>query len=74
MSGYLTTHVLDTARGRPDTRVFDATLAVDGDDDPGSAPNERLLVQGLTQADSLYRLSPESDRVRVTVEEKVRIR
>ncbi|MCB9596205.1 MAG: hypothetical protein H6719_26015 [Sandaracinaceae bacterium] len=60
--------------GPPDTRVFDATLAVDGDDDPGSAPNERLLVQGLTQADYLYRLSPESDRVRVTVEEKVRIR
>ncbi|MGE0791963.1 MAG: hypothetical protein AB7S26_40185 [Sandaracinaceae bacterium] len=60
--------------GPPDTRVFDATLAVDGDADPSSAPNERLLVQGLTQMDYLTRLSPESGSVRVYVEDKVRIR
>ena len=60
--------------GPPDTSVFDATLAVDGDDDPGSAPNELLLVQGLSESEYLTRLSPEADDVRVFIDEKVRIR
>ncbi len=60
--------------GPPSTNVFDATLAVDGDADPGAAPHELLLVQNLTEAEYLMRLSPEHDQVRVYVDEKVRLR
>ncbi len=38
--------------------IDDATLAVDGDMDPTMAPHTKLLVQGLTGADYLTRLSP----------------
>ncbi len=60
--------------GPPDTRVFDATLALDGDGMPSSPPNTTLLVQGLTQHDYLVGLSPEWDQVNVFVDEKVRVR
>lgn len=60
--------------GPIDTRIYDATLAVDGDADPGSPPHERLLVQGLSEEEYLTRLSPEADRVRVFIDQKVRIR
>ncbi|MBX3269552.1 MAG: hypothetical protein KF729_04795 [Sandaracinaceae bacterium] len=60
--------------GPPDTRVLDATLALDGDTDPSRPPHEVLLVQGLAQADYLARLTPEADQVRVWVDEKVTIR
>ena len=60
--------------GPPSTNIFDATLAVDGDADPGSAPNELLLVQNLTESEYLMRLSPEPDQIRVYVDEKVRLR
>lgn len=60
--------------GPPDTRIFDATLALDGDGDPGSAPHELLLVQGLSQTDYLVGLSPEWDEVRVFEDDQVRIR
>jgi hypothetical protein len=36
--------------------VWDATAAVDGDDDPGMTPNTLLLVQALTGDDYLFRL------------------
>ncbi len=38
--------------------INDATLAVDGDADPKAAPQTKLLVQNLTGADYLSRLSP----------------
>lgn len=38
--------------------INDATLAVDGDTDPKTAPQTKLLVQDLTGADYLTRLSP----------------
>jgi hypothetical protein len=38
--------------------IDDATLAVDGDMDPTMAPHKKLLVQDLTGADYLLRLSP----------------
>lgn len=60
--------------GPLDTNIFDATLAVDGDADPGSAPNELLLVQNLTETEYLMRLSPEPDQIRVYIDEKVRLR
>lgn len=60
--------------GPPDTRIFDATLALDGDGDPSAAPHELLLVQGLTQMDYLVGLSPEWDDVRVFEDDQVRIR
>ncbi len=36
--------------------VWDATAAVDGDEDPGQTPNTLLLVQALTGEDYLFRL------------------
>lgn len=36
--------------------VWDATAAVDGDEDPGMTPNTLLLVQALTGEDYLFRL------------------
>lgn len=36
--------------------IFDATLALDGDDDPGSTPNVELLVQGVAGDEYLDRL------------------
>lgn len=60
--------------GPPDTRVYDATLALDGDGTPSSPPHTTLLVQGLTQHDYLVGLSPEWDQVNVFIDEKVRIR
>ena len=60
--------------GPADTRIYDSTLALDGDGDPGSAPHELLLVQGLTQLDYLVGLSPQWDEVRVFEDDQVRIR
>ena len=60
--------------GPPDTTIFDATLALDGDGTPAAPPHELLLVQGLTQMDYLVGLSPEWDSVRVFVDEKVNVR
>lgn len=60
--------------GPADTRIYDSTLALDGDGDPGAAPHELLLVQGLSEMDYLVGLSPEWDRVRVFVDDQVRIR
>jgi hypothetical protein len=37
--------------------IYDATLAVDGDDSPSTAPYVKKLVQNLTGADYLMRLS-----------------
>ncbi len=36
--------------------IYDATLALDGDDDPGSEPNEVLMVQTITGEEYLDRL------------------
>ena len=38
--------------------IDDATLALDGDSDPQTAPYVELLVQNLTGSDYLTRLSP----------------
>ena len=37
--------------------IWDATLALDGDEDPGSAPNTALLVQSIPADDYLFRLA-----------------
>ncbi len=37
--------------------IWDATLALDGDDDPGSAPHTELLVQSIPADEYLERLS-----------------
>lgn len=37
--------------------IWDATLALDGDDDPGSTPNTALLVQSIPADDYLFRLA-----------------
>lgn len=60
--------------GPPDTRIFDATLAIDGDGTPSAPPHELLLVQGLSEMDYLVGLSPEWNDVNVFVDEKVRVR
>lgn len=60
--------------GPPDTRIFDATLAIDGDGVPASPPHITQLVQGLSQTDYLFGLTPEPENVRVFVDEKMRIR
>ena len=39
--------------------IWDATLALDGDKDPTSAPSTELMVHGIPGADYLYRLSPD---------------
>ncbi len=39
--------------------VWDATLALDGDDDPGSEPNELLMVHTIEPTEYLDRLSPD---------------
>jgi hypothetical protein len=57
-----------------DARVFDATLAVDGDGTPSSPPHATLLVQGLSQMDYLVALSPEWMNVNVSLNDKVRLR
>ena len=36
--------------------IYDATLALDGDDDPGSAPNEVLMVEAIDGDEYLDRL------------------
>lgn len=36
--------------------IYDATLALDGDDDPGSAPNEVLMVQEISGEEYMDRL------------------
>lgn len=36
--------------------IYDATLALDGDDDPGSAPSTELMVHGVPGDEYLYRL------------------
>ena len=38
--------------------IYDATLAVDGDDDPKSAPHVRKMVQNMPGPEYLTRLSP----------------
>jgi len=53
--------------------VFDATAAVDGDDDPSSAPHTQLLVQGMIPEDYLAALSPEPMNLNVFRDQKVRI-
>jgi len=53
--------------------VFDATAAVDGDDDPSSAPHTQLLVQGMLPNDYLAALSPEPTNLNVFQDQKVRI-
>lgn len=60
--------------GPPDTRVYDATLALDGDGRPDIPPHTTLLVQGLPQYDYLVGLSPEFEELDVFIDEKVRIR
>ncbi len=37
--------------------IWDATLALDGDDDPGAAPHEELLVQAIDADEYLERLA-----------------
>lgn len=37
-------------------RIWDATLAEDGDSDPGEAPHDLLLVQGIPEDEYLWRL------------------
>lgn len=39
-----------------DATIYDATLALDGDDDPGSTPNEVLMVQAITGDEYMDRL------------------
>lgn len=39
--------------------VWDATLALDGDDDPGSEPNALMMVQAVAPSEYLERLSPD---------------
>lgn len=36
--------------------IYDATLALDGDDDPGSTPSTELMVHGIPGDEYLYRL------------------
>jgi hypothetical protein len=44
----------------PGEWVWDATLAVDGDDEPDLTPNDELLVQEIDADEYLFRLSSES--------------
>ncbi len=60
--------------GPPDGRIFDATLALDGDGTPTALPATLLLVQGLSETDYLRGLSSEWMNVEATVDEKVRVR
>ncbi len=60
--------------GPADGDFFDATLALDGDDDPSSAPHELWLVQEIPPMDYLNALSPEGSQIGVRVDEQVRIR
>lgn len=53
--------------------VFDSTLAVDGDEDPTSAPHVEQLVDGLTRQTYLSALSPDWEELTVFVDEKMRI-
>jgi hypothetical protein len=40
--------------------IWDATLALDGDELPGSTPNTAMLVRAVPGAEYLWRLSPDS--------------
>jgi hypothetical protein len=39
--------------------IWDATLALDGDEDPSSAPSKELMVHGISGEEYLFRLSPD---------------
>lgn len=59
--------------GSRDGRTWDATLALDGDGAPGTAPFAQRLVQGMAPADYLRALSSEWDQIQTELDEKVRI-
>ena len=50
-----------------------ATLAVDGDGTPSSAPFTQLLVQGLDPMTYLSALSPEAANIATQMDDNVRI-
>lgn len=56
-----------------DVRTWDATLAVDGDGTPSSAPFTQLLVQGLDPMTYLSALSPEAANIATQMDDNVRI-
>jgi hypothetical protein len=60
--------------GPEDGTFFDATLALDGDDEPTSLPTALLLAQGLVPVEYLRALSTEFESIRTRVDEKVRVR
>lgn len=60
--------------GARDGTTWDATLAVDGDGAPASAPHALLLVQGMGAMDYLDALSSEATSVVTTFDDHVRIR
>ncbi|MFN9810618.1 MAG: hypothetical protein ACK6CU_13400 [Deltaproteobacteria bacterium] len=56
-----------------DVRTWDATLAVDGDGNPSSAPFTQLLVQDLDPMAYLVALSPEAASIVTQMDDNVRI-
>jgi hypothetical protein len=67
---YFRYHAIVNSR---DVRTWDATLAVDGDGVPSSAPFTQLLVQGLDPMAYLEALSPEAANIVTQMDDLVRI-
>ena len=57
--------------GPPDGTVYDATLALDGDGDPGAPPHTARMATGLTPAEYLFDLTSEWDRVIIHIDDTV---
>lgn len=60
--------------GPPDGTFYDATLALDGDGEPGAPPHTALLAEGLDPEVYLFDLSSEWTLIDVLMDEKVRVR
>ncbi len=60
--------------GSRDGRTWDATLALDGDADPASAPHSLLLPQGVGAMSYLVALSSQADVIRTDHDDFTRIR
>jgi hypothetical protein len=67
---YFRYHAIVNSR---DVRTWDATLAVDGDGTPSTAPFTQLLVQGLDPMAYLEALSPEAANIATQMDDLVRI-
>ena len=57
--------------GPPDGTVYDATLALDGDGDPGAPPHTALMATGLSPSEYLFDLTSEWDQVIIHIDDRV---